>query len=615
LLARSQRTGQADKDLKPNAEIRNKLNEIISYPSTQQLSGEELDHLWRFRYYLSSNKKALAKFIKCINWENKKEVPQALELLSKWSPMDPEDALELLGPNFKHPDIRSYAVSRLKQASDADLQLYLLQLVQALKYEKINAAWLREGLADNVLSLISSDEFKASSDSSMESSASSSDKEPPTELADDALHALSPNGGGLAAFLIDRSCNNPVIANFFFWYLCIECEGGASENVGLQEDKRTQEMYYLVLRKFKSTLTRGPLEWKDTDDFLDRQRKFMAKLVLLIKAVHRESGNRDKKIKRLQSLLADPEAFKFNFVHFDPLPLPLDPTVQVCGLYPEKATLFKSSLMPAKLTFKTTDGKPYVALFKHGDDLRQDQLVLQMISLMDKVLQQENLDLKLSPYSVLATSSKHGFVQFVESVPIADILTAEGTIQNYFRKCNPCDTGPYKIQAEVMDTYVKSCAGYSVITFILGVGDRHLDNLLISETGKLLHIDFGYILGRDPKVMPPPMKLSKEMIETFGGMNSDHFGEFKKECYTAYLSLRRHANLILNLFSLMVDASVPDIALEPDKIVKKIQEKFRLDISDEEAVRYIQNVIDVSAMAVIPGLVDRVHKLAQLMRN
>ena len=39
----------------------------------------------------------------------------------------------------------------------------------------------------------------------------------------------------------------------------------------------------------------------------------------------------------------------------------------------------------------------------------------------------------------------------------------------------------------------------------------------------MFHIDFGYILGRDPKPMPPPMKLSKEMIEAFGGMQSDHF--------------------------------------------------------------------------------------------
>ncbi len=55
-------------------------------------------------------------------------------------------------------------------------------------------------------------------------------------------------------------------------------------------------------------------------------------------------------------------------------------------------------------------------------------------------------------------------------------------------------------------------AGYCVITYLLGVGDRHLDNLLLSELGHLIHVDFGYILGRDPKPFPPPMKLNKEMV-------------------------------------------------------------------------------------------------------
>ena len=50
--------------------------------------------------------------------------------------MDVEDALEFLGPSFKHPGVRKYAISRMKSAKDEDLQLYLLQLVQALKYEK-----------------------------------------------------------------------------------------------------------------------------------------------------------------------------------------------------------------------------------------------------------------------------------------------------------------------------------------------------------------------------------------------------------------------------------------------------------------------------------------------
>ncbi|ETE58171.1 Phosphatidylinositol 3-kinase catalytic subunit type 3, partial [Ophiophagus hannah] len=130
-------------------------------------------------------------------------------------------------------------------------------------------------------------------------------------------------------------------------------------------------------------------------------------------------------------------------------------------------------------------------------------------------------------------------MQFIQSVPVAEVLATEESIQNFFRKYAPSETGPHGISAEVMDTYVKSCAGYCVITYILGVGDRHLDNLLLTKTGKLFHIDFGYILGRDPKPLPPPMKLNKEMVEGMGGTQSEQYQEFRKQCYTAFLHLRR----------------------------------------------------------------------------
>ena len=103
-----------------------------------------------------------------------------------------------------------------------------------------------------------------------------------------------------------------------------------------------------------------------------------------------------------------PNSVGYNFVSFEPIPCPLDPTLAIEGIQPESATLFKSSLQPCRLTFVTLHGPDYVTIFKHGDDLRQDQLVLQIIQLMDRLLRKENLDLKITPYKVLATGSSHG---------------------------------------------------------------------------------------------------------------------------------------------------------------------------------------------------------------
>ena len=113
-------------------------------------------------------------------------------------------------------------------------------------------------------------------------------------------------------------------------------------------------------------------------------------------------------------------------------------------------------------------------MFKLGDDLRQDQLILQIITLIDRLLRRENLDLKLTPYKVLACSGQHGnqitlflsdipfkFLGFVQLVPnsdaVAHILATHKSIQAYFRNYGPFDKGPYGISIEMMDTYIKSC--------------------------------------------------------------------------------------------------------------------------------------------------------------
>lgn len=200
-------------------------------------------------------------------------------------------------------------------------------------------------------------------------------------------------------------------------------------------------------------------------------------------------------------------------------------------------------------------------------------------------------------------------VQFVNSTPIAKILAENNSSLIPYLSSNTME-----IPKPVMETFVRSTAGYCVMTYILGVGDRHLDNLMISPTGHLLHIDFGYILGRDPKFMQPPFRLCKEMVEVMQGLQGKPFIQFKQYAYISYNLLRKNANLILNLFSLMVESNLPDIAVESDKCVSKVQDRFRLDLNDEMAIDHFDNLITES-IGFIHEFKEQLHKVAQLFKS
>ena len=193
--------------------------------------------------------------------------------MSKWEPMDVEDSLELLGPNFTHPCVRKYAVSRLRQAPDDDLLLYLLQLVQALKYENFEcdeSAGKKEML-DDILRKFErvmkvADDFN-SSKSSVDSVEVISGSDLYAEEAVEAADIIDADGTSimtkrfvqgcvienkavncaffplicrladgsqsciqksqdslvydecddLASFLIDRACKNQTLASYFYW--------------------------------------------------------------------------------------------------------------------------------------------------------------------------------------------------------------------------------------------------------------------------------------------------------------------------------------------------------------------------------------------------------------
>ena len=84
-------------------------------------------------------------------------------------------------------------------------------------------------------------------------------------------------------------------------------------------------------------------------------------------------------------------------------------------------------------------------------------------------------------------------------------------------------------------------------------------------------------MGRDPKIGQPPIKLSREITDALGGQGGDDYKRFKTMSVTTFLSLRRNANLILNMFALMANSKIPGIALEEEgKAVIKVRRNVNL---------------------------------------
>jgi phosphatidylinositol 3-kinase len=190
-LAHDLLRGLVDPALKPDREQRNRLANIINSPSHHP-TREEKDLLWRFRFSLVDNRRALTKFLLAVDWTMESEVVQAAELLEQWrrrSPIEVTDALKLLGKNvaFQTNLVRDYAIDTLATAPDSELRLYFLQLVQALKYENLQRT---EGSGTQV----TIDRMGGSS----------------------TVQSFEPVSS-LAAFLINRAAGNIELANYLYW--------------------------------------------------------------------------------------------------------------------------------------------------------------------------------------------------------------------------------------------------------------------------------------------------------------------------------------------------------------------------------------------------------------
>ena len=196
--------------------------------------------------------------------------------------------------------------------------------------------------------------------------------------------------------------------------------------------------------------------------------------------------------------------------------------MQITGLDLSSCNYFNSNTLPIKIVFKTDpiqrsnslavakiSKSPNVltaistidALYKVGDDLRQDNIVMQMINIMDKLWLKEGLDLKLITFECIATEDRKGFVEMVKDSETLRRIQGEKGVTGSF-KDNSIATWLQKYNTseleyeQAVNNFTCSCAGYAVATYVLGIGDRHNDNIMLTTGGLLFHIDFGKFLGK-----------------------------------------------------------------------------------------------------------------------
>ena len=71
------------------------------------LAPEQRMLLWRFRWSLVGEPRALTKVLRCVDWADVRDARAASELIARWAPISIADALELLSPAFTNPEVQT----------------------------------------------------------------------------------------------------------------------------------------------------------------------------------------------------------------------------------------------------------------------------------------------------------------------------------------------------------------------------------------------------------------------------------------------------------------------------------------------------------------------------
>lgn len=287
---------------------------------------------------------------------------------------------------------------------------------------------------------------------------------------------------------------------------------------------------------------------------------------------------------------------------FDKTRLPFDPhviirDVQVVNIH-RLNTFTKPWIVPIDTYAKGT----IHILVKH-DDLRKDQFVMNIVSMMKHV----DTNIHLNTYNVLPVNDTFGIIEILQDAVTLQEINKTMSLTNWVVQNNLTKT-----MMDIRNNFISSCASNCILSFMMGVGDRNLGNILVSKDGSLSHIDFSYILGTDPKWEElTEMRITSGMVDLLGGTQSQQFHILKQQCTSMFSNIKQYTYFWYALFRYLASAEPP---IEPhyrrfDTIELHVEKRLMPEADDEVVSMTIMDIVEKNSGSRVAGWVDSMHSI------
>uniref|UniRef100_A0A672YQU7 Phosphatidylinositol 4-kinase beta n=1 Tax=Sphaeramia orbicularis TaxID=375764 RepID=A0A672YQU7_9TELE len=245
-------------------------------------------------------------------------------------------------------------------------------------------------------------------------------------------------------------------------------------------------------------------------------------------------------------------------------------------------------------------------IVKCGDDLRQELLAYQVLRQLQSIWQQERVPLWIKPYKILVMSSDSGMIEPVlNAVSLHQVRKqSQLSLLDYFLQ----EHGSYTTEAflTAQRNFVQSCAGYSLICYLLQVKDRHNGNILLDSEGHIIHIDFGFILSSSPRNLgfeTSAFKLTSEFVDVMGGLDGDMFIYYKMLMLQGLIAARKHMEKVLQIVEIMQQGShLP--CFHGSSTIRGLKERFHMSLTEEQLQMLVEQLVDGSMRSITTKLYD-----------